>query len=83
MMDSGDSQNAHLSREELYELRVKALTSLAKELRISDVAMAKRLSGREYSNSRPRVLVQRVEAGQKPRVPNCRRREPRGAIRLA
>jgi len=74
-MDIGDGKPRTLSREELYELAwSKALSSLAKDFGISDVALAKRcrsllipIPGRGY--------WARVEAGQKPSRPKLPARE--------
>jgi hypothetical protein len=82
-MDSGDPTPRTLSREELYELAwSKALTSLAKDFGISDVALAKRcralaipIPGRGY--------WARVEAGQKPSRPKLPAREPQWRDRFA
>ena len=82
-MDTADGKPRTLSREELYELVwSKALSSLAKDFGISDVALGKRcrrlkipIPGRGY--------WARVEAGQKPARPKLPAREPEWRDHLA
>jgi hypothetical protein len=82
-MDSGDPKPRTLSREELYELAwSKALTSLAKDFGISDVALAKRCRGLNIPIP-GRGYWARVEAGQKPSRPKLPAREPQWRDRFA
>jgi hypothetical protein len=82
-MDTADGKPCTLSREELYELVwSKALSSLAKDFGISDVALGKRcrrlkipIPGRGY--------WARVEAGQKSARPKLPAREPEWRDHLA
>ena len=82
-MDTADGKPRTLSRDELYELVwSKALSSLAKDFGISDVALGKRcrrlkipIPGRGY--------WARVEAGQKPARPKLPAREPEWRDHLA
>jgi hypothetical protein len=82
-MDRGDPKPRTLSREELYELAwSRALSSLAKDFGISDVALAKRCRGLEIPIP-GRGYWARVEAGQKPARPKLPAREPQWRDRFA